>query len=101
MKKLFLLLAAFLSLNAHAEPKKILVVLSSENKITLKDGIVHPTGFFLSELMVPVEALIEAGYEPVFATPKGNRPSMDKVSDSAFWFGGNEARLREIKNQLR
>ncbi len=73
-----------------AESKKVLVVLSSENKITLKDGIEHPTGFFLSELMVPTLALIKAGYTPVFANPKGNEPTMDVVSDKAMWFANEE-----------
>ena len=100
MKTLILSLAILLSVSAQATPKKILVVLSSENKITLKDGVVHPTGYFLSELMVPVKGLIEAGYEPVFATPQGNEPSMDKISDSAFWFGGDEQKYQEIKQLL-
>lgn len=71
---------------AKAAPK-VLVILSSEDKITLKDGVVHPTGFFLSELMVPLKKLIDAGYEPVFANPKGSKAVMDQVSDGSFWFG--------------
>jgi|CXWL01.1.fsa_nt_gi putative intracellular protease/amidase len=66
---------------------KVLVVLSSKSKITLKNGVVHPTGFFLPELMVPVKKLIEAGYQPVFANPQGTPAVMDRVSDSAMWFG--------------
>ena len=102
MKTLLVLLLVLLlflgSFSAQAvSAKKILVVLSSEDKITLKEGIVHPTGFFLSELMVPVKGLIEAGYEPVFATPQGNEPVMDKTSDSAAWFGGDERKYQEIK----
>ena len=76
---------------------KVLVVLSSESKITLKNGVVHPTGFFLPELMVPVKKLIEAGYKPVFADPKATPAVMDRVSDGAFWFGdvpGASARAR-------
>lgn len=100
---IFPLLAVMLGFTAQAKPagagtaKKILVVMSSENKITLKDGIVHPTGYFLSELGVPLKALFDAGYEPVFATPKGNPPVMDAVSDNEMWFGGDKARLDEMK----
>lgn len=98
MKTLLALFSILFALQAaQAAPKKVLVVLSSENKITLANGVVHPTGFFLSELMVPVKGLIEAGYEPVFATPQGNEPAIDKISDSAFWFGGGEAKYQEIK----
>lgn len=99
MKTLLAIFSILFGMNTQAAtPRKVLVVLSSESKITLKDGITHPTGFFLSELMVPVKGLIEAGYDPVFATPQGNEPTMDKISDSAFWFGGDEAKYQEIKN---
>ncbi|MEQ1877321.1 MAG: type 1 glutamine amidotransferase domain-containing protein [Bdellovibrionia bacterium] len=111
MKTLAFLMTFLAALNGNAAPsKKVLVVLSSENKITLKDGITHPTGFFLSELMVPVRAIIKAGFEPVFATPKGNEPAMDKVSDSSGWFAsedeyreirGHYERLEGIKRPLR
>lgn len=100
MKSLIISLICALSLTAHAAPKKILVVLSSESKITLKNGVVHPTGFFLSELTVPLKGLIDAGYESVFANPKGNVPVMDKISDSVFWFGGDEAKYQEMKRIL-
>ena len=76
---------------------KILVVLSSENKITLKEGITHPTGYFLSELMVAADELLKAGFELEFANPRGNAPAMDSVSDSAMWFGGDETEYRRIR----
>jgi putative intracellular protease/amidase len=66
---------------------KILVVLSSENQITLKDGVTHATGFFLPELMGPASHLVAAGYSLVFANPKGNPAVMDKVSDNDSWYG--------------
>ena len=100
MKNLIVSLIVLFSISAHAAPNKILVVLSSESKITLKNGIIHPTGFFLSELMVPVKGLMEAGYEPVFATPDGNAPVMDKISDSPSWFGGDEKGYQEIRSLL-
>jgi len=85
------------SSSGAAPSKKVLVVLSSESKITLKDGVVHPTGFFLPELMGPIKMLIDAGYEPVFANPKGNTATLDRVSDSAFWFGAVDGAAPEIK----
>ncbi len=83
--------------------KKILVVLSSEDHITVLKSketgelTSHPTGFFLSELMVPLMALKKAGYEPVYASPKGGYATMDKVSDSAFWFAGNEEKYNATR----
>ncbi len=40
-------------------------------------------------------AAIDAGYEIVLATPKGNRPVVDQQSLVASHFGGSEAKLRE------
>ncbi len=85
---------------AQSSKGKVLVILSSENKITVvKDRatgetVSHPTGFFLSELMVPVKKIMDAGYTPVFSNPKGNEPIMDAASDSALWFGNNESEYR-------
>jgi len=95
--KLLLIFLLFISSLSQAAPKKVLVVLSSENKITLKGGVVHPTGVFLSELTVPLKVLVDADFEPVFANPRGNEPSVDTISESAVWFGGSEQRFQEMR----
>lgn len=61
---------------------KVLVVLSSEDHLTLASGKDQPTGFFLPELVKPVVRLIDAGYHPVFANPKGNAPATDPLSET-------------------
>ena len=101
MKQILMTILLGLSLTANAKPKKVLVVLSGETKITLKDGVIHSTGFYLNELMIPVKALIEESYEPIFATPNGVQPTMDQVSDSAYWFGGDEQAYLQIKNLFK
>ncbi|HEX2875649.1 MAG TPA: type 1 glutamine amidotransferase domain-containing protein [Polyangiaceae bacterium] len=78
----------------------VLVVLSSSNSLPLKGGKALPTGYFLNELMVPVQALTRAGYRPVFATPAGGAAVMDKHSDSASFFP-NEAEYRQAKQALQ
>jgi putative intracellular protease/amidase len=85
-----------------ARPRgKVLVVLSSESKITLKNGVVHPTGFFLSELMVPLKALIAAGYQPVLADPRGTPAIMDRISDGAAGFGDAPGSAPQIRAQAQ
>ncbi len=74
---------------------RVLVVLSSAHTLTLRDGRQYPTGFYLNEFAVPVEALIQAGYEPVFANPQGNAVTWDAHSASARYFGGNEKILQD------
>jgi putative intracellular protease/amidase len=100
-KALFAVLALFAAATAHArQPGKgrVLVILSSEDKLTLKNGKIHKTGFFFPELMVPVQKLAAAGYEPVFANPKGNRAVMDAISDSASFFGPSPQALKKYED---
>lgn len=74
---------------------RVLVVLSSAHTLTLRGGQQHPTGFFLNEFSVPVEALIKAGYEPVFADPQGNAVTWDAHSAAPRYFGGSEKALQD------
>lgn len=95
LKKLIVtaLLGAGFSLPALAQSRgEVLVVVSSEHQLELKDGKRYETGYFLNELAVPVQRLIAAGYTPVFANPRGNTPSMDVHSNDKAYFGGDEAK---------
>lgn len=86
MKHVVLMIAAIAALlngpanAAEVSKGRILVVASSVNAMTLKDGRTIPTGYFLNELTVPAMAFIKAGYEVVVATPDGNSPSVDPIS---------------------
>lgn len=70
---------------------KVLVVGSNATRIEIHGGGTGPTGQYLNELVVPVMALIEAGYEIVFATPNGSKPYIDPVSDQTMHFDNDEA----------
>jgi putative intracellular protease/amidase len=70
--------------------RKVLVVGSNANRIEIQGGGTGPTGQYLNELVVPVMALIAAGYEIVFSTPNGEKPFIDPVSDEAVHFGNDE-----------
>ena len=70
---------------------KVLVVMSSANALDLKDGKTYSTGYYLNEFVVPYRKLVEAGYEPVIANPKGDLPVMDANSNNAMFFGGDDA----------
>ncbi len=79
------------SANAAPSKGKVLVVMSSANSLDLKDGRKYTTGYYLNEFVVPYRKLIEAGYEPVIANPKGDLPVMDANSNNAMFFGGDDA----------
>src|ERR1700744_2222023 len=70
---------------------KVLVVMSSTHSLDLKDGKTYSTGYYLNEFVVPYRKLVEAGYEPVIANPKGDRPVMDVNSNNTMFFGGDDA----------
>jgi putative intracellular protease/amidase len=69
---------------------KILIIVSSEAELTLRDGKKYPTGYYFNELMVPVMRLQDKGFELVFANPRGNTPSMDMRSFSSKHFSRSE-----------
>ncbi len=94
---------AAISVAAQAqEPKgKVLVILSSETVLPLKDGKTFTTGYYLNELMIPAERFSDAGYELVFANPKGNAPEVDQASVSADYFGGSKEELEKAKRLQR
>jgi putative intracellular protease/amidase len=70
---------------------KVLVVMSSANALDLKGGKTYSTGYYLNEFVIPYRKLVEAGYEPVIANPKGDLPVMDANSNNAMFFGGDDA----------
>jgi putative intracellular protease/amidase len=66
------------------------VVLSSVNQLELRDGKSYKTGYYLDELSIPLRKIVDAGYTPVFANPKGNAVSYDPVSNDKMFFGGDD-----------
>jgi putative intracellular protease/amidase len=74
---------------------KVLVVMSSANALDLKGGKTYSTGYYLNEFVIPYRKLVEAGYEPVIANPKGDLPVMDANSNNAMFFGGEDAASAE------
>lgn len=78
--------------------KKVLVVLTAAEHITLKNGEKRKSGYFLGELTDPLEALIEAGFAFDIATPGGRTPPMDPKGLFAFYWSFNfKARRRALK----
>ena len=78
-----------------ASKGKVLIVLSSESVLPLKDGKTFTTGYYLNELIVPAQRFATAGYELVFADPKGNHPAVDPLSVSPDYFGGSKEKVED------
>jgi putative intracellular protease/amidase len=76
---------------------KVLVIGSNAAQIEIQGGGTGPTGQYLNETVVPMMALIDAGYEVLLATPNGEKPYIDPASDAAQHFGGNEAAYQKAK----
>src|SRR5215510_8421533 len=77
--------------------KTVLVVGSNATRIEVQGGGTGATGQYLNELVVPVMALVDAGYDVVFATPNGAKPHIDPVSDSPQHFGGDEPAYKRAR----
>jgi putative intracellular protease/amidase len=60
--------------------KKLLMVVSGADSLTLADGTSHPTGFWAEEVVESVRVLRAEGVEVTIATPGGVVPTVDKAS---------------------
>lgn len=101
MKSLFKLLLSTLALSlstlATAAPKgEVLVLLSSETALPLRDGKTFPSGYYLNEFGVPADALQRAGYRLTVVTPRGNRPQADQRSVDPQYFRGDAQEMKRI-----
>lgn len=77
--------------------KKILIILTAAENITLKNGEKRKSGYFLGELTDPLEALIDEGFTFDIATPGGRVPPMDPKGLLAFYWSFNfKARRRAL-----
>jgi putative intracellular protease/amidase len=74
---------------------RVLIIGSSSDTLELKSGRTEATGYYLNELAVPAQAMVDAGYEIVLATPKGTLPVADPFSAKADYFGGSEVKLQQ------
>jgi putative intracellular protease/amidase len=77
---------------------KVVVACSNATRIEIQGGGTGPTGQYLNETVVPSMAMVDAGYEVVLATPNGNKPYIDPVSDVAAHFGGDEKAYRQARD---
>ncbi|KAI0713411.1 ThiJ/PfpI family protein [Earliella scabrosa] len=84
---------------------KVLIVLSDADKFAIQkpDGSVsqEDTGVFLTELAKPLEQILGAGYEVVFASPSGNAVSVDPLSESLLVYFGKWWEKRKEESLLR
>ncbi|ALV05174.1 type 1 glutamine amidotransferase domain-containing protein [Roseateles depolymerans] len=101
MKALFKVLLSTVALSlstlAAAAPKgEVLVVLSSETALPLRDGKTFPSGYYLNEFGVPADALQRAGYRLTVVTPRGNRPQADQRSVDPQYFRGDAQEMKRI-----
>lgn len=88
MKRLMLGLILITGFSHFAEASlgKILIVLPAAKTLSTIEGVPHSTGYFLSELATPAVMLQKMGFQLEIATPGGERPTIDKISDDFKWF---------------
>lgn len=97
-RKILAIFAVCISTVSYASPKgEVLILLSSETELPLKDNKVFPSGYYLNEFGVPADALIKAGYKLTITTPKGNQPKPDLRSIDPVYFGGDANEMKRIQ----
>lgn len=79
---------------------KILFVITASDHWTLADGTQHPTGFWAEEAIGPYQVFKEAGFEIASATPGGVPPTVDALSLTPDFNGGEEGAER-MRTALR
>ncbi|MFD6397337.1 type 1 glutamine amidotransferase domain-containing protein [Nocardia sp. NPDC060249] len=77
---------------------KVLMVITAADRWTLKDGTVHPSGYWAEEVAFPHRAFTEAGWDITIATPGGKKPTLDRLSLGIS--GGMPGKRREIERYL-
>lgn len=75
-----------------------LFVVSAADGWTLKDGSVHPTGYWAEELAVPHRLFSDAGWDITIATPNAVAPTVDEGSLGEG--AGDPKELEEIRAYL-
>ena len=76
----------------------VLFVVSAADGWTLKDGSVHPTGYWADELATPHRLFREAGWDVSIATPGGVTPTVDEASLGVM--GGTPSQREQTKAYL-
>ncbi|MDO4918140.1 type 1 glutamine amidotransferase domain-containing protein [Kocuria sp.] len=77
---------------------EVLFVVTAASGWTLKDGTVHPTGYWAEELAEPHRLFAEAGWSITVATPGGVAPTLDELSLGVA--GGLPKRRKEVRAYL-
>lgn len=74
--------------NTTEKTFNVLVVMPSQVFLRLDGGSMVRVGSYLDETMVPIMTLMKSGYPFTFTftTPQGNKPSVDPMSNSSFYF---------------
>jgi putative intracellular protease/amidase len=79
---------------------RMLVILTSARKLSLRDGRQRPTGYWAEEFVEPHRALVAAGVQVTIATPGGLPAPVDEESLSPAVNGGDVQRAEEVRGYL-
>jgi putative intracellular protease/amidase len=77
----------------------VLVVSSATTALPLQNGRTFRTGFWLAELALPLERILESGHAVEIATPGGMQPSPDPRS-LALLLGAERARQLAVLSRV-
>ena len=79
--------------------KSVLFVITAATGWTLRDGSVHPTGYWAEEVAEPHRVFSQAGWDITIETPGGVAPTLDELSLGIA--GGRPKKRKEIRSYLK
>ncbi|MEK7432007.1 MAG: hypothetical protein AABZ74_02655 [Cyanobacteriota bacterium] len=90
-KKIFLvfftiIIVFFINNNAYAEKGNILIIVSSKDKVILKNKKTKQAGLYLNQISLISEYIKKANFKATIASPEGNNIKIDPISNNIKFF---------------
>ena len=78
----------------------VAMILTGSSVWTMKDGTLHPTGFWAEELVKPHQTFTAAGLDVTVSTPQGRTPVVDPLSFNLGYNNNDQAVVDSYKQYL-
>lgn len=79
----------------------VVMVVSGAKVWTMKNAMVHPTGFWSEEFVTPHRKFMEAGLRITVASPAGVSPTVDPLSFNLSYNNNDATKVRDQQDYMR
>jgi putative intracellular protease/amidase len=78
----------------------IAMIMTGSSVWTMKDGSLHPTGFWAEEFVKPHQTFSAAGFDVTLSTPQGRTPTVDPLSFDPAYNNNDQSVVDSYKQYL-